>query len=194
MARDPDDWEACEARADALYVSSRPQETLAALHQVLAKARRETALFRAASAAQDLNQNDLALEYWRRAIEVNPWAPNYRQAICTQLANRAAWEEFRRVPKPGGGWTRRALRHAAAGSLTSCASAESTMRAEFARIRALRHRICATLQAWFDAETRQSRGDFGEINAGISPGFASLGLCNAFVGQPFQADPAADFE
>ena len=52
-------------------------EALTTLQAVLAAApRREGALGRAATLAQDLNQTEPALDYWRRAVEVkNVWVP-----------------------------------------------------------------------------------------------------------------------
>ncbi len=154
--RDPDDWDAWEAKADALYLQSRPSEALAALQTVLTKAPgRETALLRAASAAQDLGQRDLAIDYRRRTVEVNPWGLTYRRSLCILLANKGAWAEYRPQAEA---WLR--LDPASIDARRSWVSyllrtgQKEEARAEFAKIRALHPPNLRTLQAWFDDETR----------------------------------------
>src|SRR5262249_18051261 len=95
-ARDPEDWEAWEAKANALWALGRRGEALTTLQTVLAAApRREGALVRAAGLAQDLGQTEAALDYWRRAADVNPWQASYRQSLCQLLARKGAWDELR---------------------------------------------------------------------------------------------------
>jgi hypothetical protein len=96
VVRDPEDWDAWEAKARALWARGRPGEALASLELVLAKEpRREGALAAAGALAQELGQRDLAIDYWRRAVQVNPWRAIYRQPLCALLAQKGAWEELR---------------------------------------------------------------------------------------------------
>ena len=37
--------------------------------------------------AQDASLTDETLAYWRRAVAVNPWAPDYRANLATVLAH-----------------------------------------------------------------------------------------------------------
>src|SRR5262249_31419526 len=70
-------------------------EALAACEDVLSKAQhREFALMGAALVAEQL-QPTLAISYWRRAIEENPWQPYYRHKIAPLLAKQQAWSEAR---------------------------------------------------------------------------------------------------
>jgi tetratricopeptide (TPR) repeat protein len=93
-ARDPSDLPAAEARAQALGLLGRPVDSLAAFEAILASSpEREAALFGAASAAMSAGQTDTAIEYWRRAVGANPYAPEYRANLVLLLVKREAWAE-----------------------------------------------------------------------------------------------------
>jgi len=156
VARDPEDWDAWEAKANALWALGRRAEALAALQTVLATApRREMALVRAGTFAQDLNQRDLAIDYWGRAVVVNPWMASYRQSLCGLLAHKRAWDEFR---PQGEAWLR--LDPASIEARQSWVTyllrtgRKEEARAEFARIVALHPTNLGKLQAWFDEESK----------------------------------------
>jgi hypothetical protein len=156
VARDAEDWPAWEAKANALWAQGRRGEALAALQVVLAAApRREAALTRAAALAQDLNQVEPALDYWRRAVEVNPWAANYRQSLCQLLAHKGAWEELRPHCQA---WLRLDPANVEARqtwvSYLLRNGRRDEAREEFSRLRALRPPNLGRLQAWFDEESK----------------------------------------
>ena len=69
---------------------------LEAFQAVLARAPdHELALVGAASAAEALGQRKAALDYWRRAVAANPWAPGYRQSLVLLLVKQEAWDAAR---------------------------------------------------------------------------------------------------
>ncbi|HKI34784.1 MAG TPA: multiheme c-type cytochrome [Gemmataceae bacterium] len=156
VARDPEDWDGWEAKARALWALGRRSEALASLEAVLAKApRRETALFGAAVLAQDLGEREPAIDYWRRATEVNPWLAQYRHSLCDLLARKAAWDELRPHCEA---WLR--LDPASIDARQTWATyllrtgRKDEARAEFDKIRALHPANLAQLRAWFDEESK----------------------------------------
>ncbi len=87
-----DDPAALEARAEALVMLERPSEGLKVLEAVLARSpRRESALTTAADVARQLNRPAVAVEYWRRALEVNPWPYRYHARLAGALAALGDW-------------------------------------------------------------------------------------------------------
>jgi hypothetical protein len=156
VTRDPKDWAAWEAKANALWAQGRRAEALAAFQTLLAAApRREVALSRAAALAQDLNQLEPALDYWRRAVEVNPWVANYRQPLCLLLARLGAWDELRPHCEA---WLRLEPASVEARQMWVTyllrTGRKDQAREEFAKIRALRPPNLGQLQAWFDEESK----------------------------------------
>src|SRR5262249_43070097 len=153
---DPEDWDAWLAKAQALRAQGRRSEAIAALEAVLAKEpRREMALTSAASLAQDLGQVDAAVDYWRRAVAVNPWAANYRRSLCLLLARKGAWEERRADAEA---WLRLDpasidARQTWVGCLLHTGHKDEG-RAEFDKIRALHPANFDKVQAWYDAESK----------------------------------------
>jgi Tfp pilus assembly protein PilF len=156
VARDPEDWDAWEAKANALRAQGRNDEALACLKVVLAKApNRETALASAAGLAQNSNQLDLTLDYWRRAVEVNPWSATYRQSLCAILVHQKGWDDLRPHAEA---WMR--LDPAAIEARQTWViyllrtGRRDEARAEFDRIRALHPKKLDQLQAWFERESK----------------------------------------
>jgi hypothetical protein len=156
VARDPDDLDAGEARANALWAQGRSGDALAALETVLAVApRRETALARAGLFAQSANRPEAAIDYWRRAAEVNPWLAAYRRSLCGLLVHKKAWDELRPHSEA---WLR--LDPASVDARQTWVSyllhagRKDEARAEFDKVRALRPANLARLQAWFDEESK----------------------------------------
>jgi hypothetical protein len=155
-ARDPEDWEAWEAKANALWALGRRPDALATLQTVLTAApRREGALVRAATLAQEQNQAEAAIDFWRRAAEVNPWQPSYRQSLCQLLARKGAWGDLRPQCEA---WLR--LDPASTDARQTWVTyllrtgRKNEARAEFAKLRALRPPNLGQLQAWFDEESK----------------------------------------
>src|SRR5262249_22003447 len=92
----PDDVAAREARGEALGILGRRQEALADFESALARAPgRERCLQGAALLAQSGKETDKALDYWRRPVEVSPFAPAYRGNLALLLAGAGAWGEAR---------------------------------------------------------------------------------------------------
>jgi predicted CXXCH cytochrome family protein len=88
----PDDVAAGEAKGFLLWLQGRKSEGLQALETTLAQApKRELALTYAAVLANSLGQNDQAVGYWRRAIDVNPWCSLYHYRLGKALADGEDW-------------------------------------------------------------------------------------------------------
>jgi Tfp pilus assembly protein PilF len=156
VSRDPQDWEAAEARANALWAQGRPGDALAAFEAVVAATpSREAAVVGAAGLAQVLNQDDRAAGHWRRAIELNPWIPAYRQALCQLLAQNGRWDELRPECEA---WLR--LDPASVDgrqTLVTCllrTGRKQDARAEFEKLQALHPANLAKLRAWFSEESK----------------------------------------
>jgi Flp pilus assembly protein TadD len=85
----PNDVPALDGWAAALRLAGQKTEAFAVCQQVLARApRREVTLAEAAPLAAELGQEELALEYWQRILEVNPWSPGLHLRIARFLASR----------------------------------------------------------------------------------------------------------
>jgi hypothetical protein len=156
LKENPEDLGALHARAEALLLQTRLLDALTATEAVLARApRREQALRQAATIAEDLRQIPKAIDYWRRAVEVNPWIANYRNHLAGLLAERQAWDEVR--PQVAA-WLRLAPGSIPARKLwVECLLREGKKdeaKAEFARIEALNPPDLAELRAWFGNRTR----------------------------------------
>jgi tetratricopeptide (TPR) repeat protein len=105
---------------------------------------------------QDSQQLEPAIAYWRRAIDMNPWMPQYRQNLALLLEHKRAWEEVRPECQA---WLRLdpasvdARRLWAACLLKEGKKAEA--RAEFARIEQLNPPNLRELNAWFTEQMRR---------------------------------------
>jgi predicted CXXCH cytochrome family protein len=96
LRRWPDDVELLQSKANALHAYGHGAEALAAFEKVLAlEPERESALVSAARLSYRPRQPDIALAYWRRAVAVNPWAPDYRANLVSLLAAKGDWDEVR---------------------------------------------------------------------------------------------------
>lgn len=98
----PDDLAARESLGVALAWQGRPDLALAACDATLAAApRRELVLSDAGLISRTTGQPDRSLDYWRRALAVNPSSSRYRFEVAALLAQRGEWEaaaaECRRV-------------------------------------------------------------------------------------------------
>jgi tetratricopeptide (TPR) repeat protein len=139
LRRDPDDLAAGESLGYALGLLGRPADGLAAFRAVLTRAPdRELALVGAALMAEDLRQPEAALDYWRRSVAVNPWAPGYRHSLVRLLLKQEAWQEAQPHCQA---WVRLDPFSVEAGlARLQCLLAfgdKEAARAEFARIEAL---------------------------------------------------------
>jgi hypothetical protein len=156
VANDPEDWPAREAQARALRALGRDRPALTAYQAVLAGApRRETALAEGAALAQEVGEGELALDWWRRAVAVNPWMPAYRGGLARSLAKKEAWDELGAVCRD---WLRLDPASTEARALGVMAllhtGRKDEARAEFARIEALRPPDLDELRRWFAREAK----------------------------------------
>jgi tetratricopeptide (TPR) repeat protein len=154
--RDPNDYAAGEARGYDLGLQRRWAESLAAFEAVLARAPdREDSLVGAVTAVERLKKTDLALSYWRRIIQVNPWAPEYRRGIAMLLVENKAWDEARPECEA---WIRLDPTNAEARSLRVicllAADDKEEARAEFARVEALAPPNLLELKARFSKKLK----------------------------------------
>jgi hypothetical protein len=96
LAECPGDTGAWEAKGHLLQTMQQPEKALAAFEALLRRVpNHETALVSSATIYRDLGLTDGAIEYWKRAVDVNPWAAAYRMNLVTRLAEAGAWEELR---------------------------------------------------------------------------------------------------
>jgi hypothetical protein len=93
LERDPRDWPAWHARADALWMLGRRQEALASHATILAAQPEEASLYAAASFARALNQLDAARSYAERAIRVNPWNWQYHHLVAGSWFQQKEWSK-----------------------------------------------------------------------------------------------------
>jgi predicted CXXCH cytochrome family protein len=90
----PDDSDAAEARATALWLTGQPGKGLAACKELLERVpQRESSLVDAAYFSAHLGERDEAIRYWRQAIAVNPWAARYHRELAALLVGRQNWTE-----------------------------------------------------------------------------------------------------
>jgi Flp pilus assembly protein TadD len=92
LAARPDDLGAWEAKGFALDLLGRGEEAKAAFQMALTKQpNRELALRGAAYAAMRRGWRDDAIAYWRRAIAISPWRPDYRAELATLYVQASDW-------------------------------------------------------------------------------------------------------
>jgi tetratricopeptide (TPR) repeat protein len=92
VQRHPEDVGAQEAKAWALWLLDRPYEAVITIEASLKTApNRESALQTAATFAENLKQQQAAMEYWRRLVEINPGLPSYRSQLANLLALEKDW-------------------------------------------------------------------------------------------------------
>jgi predicted CXXCH cytochrome family protein len=96
LAQHPQDVELRESKAQVLLLLGRFSEALAEARAALAKRPGNWRLLAwAASAAQAEGQTDLALDYWRRAVEVNSSLPEYQVSLLGLLIRLGQLDEAR---------------------------------------------------------------------------------------------------
>lgn len=155
-----DDVDGWEAKGWALLLQSHgPADGLAAraaFDKVLAvKPQHEVALTGAAEAAAYSKQVDAAIDYWRRAVTVNPWMPIYRKQLALLLMQKQLWDEVRSQCQS---WMRLDPADADARMLWVTylirAGHKDKAREEFARIEALQPPNLDQLRAIFAQQMR----------------------------------------
>jgi tetratricopeptide (TPR) repeat protein len=136
----PEDLEAWLAKGWALMLTGDLRGGLAAFNEVLRRVpEHERALVGAATLAESVQQTDLALSYWRKAVVMNPWMAVYRQRLAMLCSRQHLWEEVRRECQA---WLRlepaRIEAHMLWIRYLLHEGKKADARAEFARIEALR--------------------------------------------------------
>ena len=90
----PDDAPILEANGRLAMMQNRRFDAMASFEACLARApERETALIGAALTAGAVNRPDASLDYWRRAVAVDPYSSLPRAELAGHLASRGAWQE-----------------------------------------------------------------------------------------------------
>jgi predicted CXXCH cytochrome family protein len=96
LGRYPQDAEVRAGKAQVLLLLRRPAEALPAARSALAKRPGDWRLLAAAAgAAQAEGQTEVAIDYWRRAIEVNPFVPEYQVGLIALLIREGRMDEAR---------------------------------------------------------------------------------------------------
>jgi tetratricopeptide (TPR) repeat protein len=86
LAFSPQDAELRASKAQLLLLLGRHSEALAEARVALAKRPEDWRLLAwAASAAQAEGKTDLALDYWNRAVAINPFVPDYQVSLVALL-------------------------------------------------------------------------------------------------------------
>jgi tetratricopeptide (TPR) repeat protein len=137
-------------------LQGRYAEALAAFEAALQKGpQREMALVGAASASQNLQRLEPALAYWRRAVAVNPWMPDYRRNLALLQGVKKSWDDVGPECQawlaldPGNVearflWVRYLVQ----------VGRKEEARTEFARLKALEPPQLDQLEAWFKKAVR----------------------------------------
>ncbi|MCI0683206.1 MAG: tetratricopeptide repeat protein [Gemmataceae bacterium] len=83
VKRDPGDWPAVQAHADALWLLDRRDEAMKSYERILAaRPTAETILSRAGDLALEMDDADLARAYFTRAVAINPWRSRYHHGLA----------------------------------------------------------------------------------------------------------------
>ena len=94
LGLDPQDVEMRASKAQLLLQLGRHSEALAEARTALAKRPGDWRLLAcAASAAQTEGQTDLAIDYWRQAVEINPLAPEHQLSLIGLLIRTGRLDE-----------------------------------------------------------------------------------------------------
>jgi hypothetical protein len=90
----PTDPDLLMAKAFGLQMRGRRVEALAAAEALLAVSpRHEFGLSIAGNLAQTMQDSRRAVDYWQRAVEVNPWMADYRSKLALNLMHEGRTEE-----------------------------------------------------------------------------------------------------
>jgi tetratricopeptide (TPR) repeat protein len=93
LERWPDDSAAWEAKGYALMLQGRDQDALQTFRAALSRApNREKSLFGAALMAGQIGQSNDAIEFWTKAIALNPWNWEYHDELAKLQADRQEWK------------------------------------------------------------------------------------------------------
>ena len=96
LANDPSDVAVRQGKVEVYLLLNRPAEALSEA-QVLLPVQREnwSLLAQAAYAAQDIGQVDLATDYWRQVVAINPFMPEHQVRLISLLIRAGQLDEAR---------------------------------------------------------------------------------------------------
>src|SRR5262249_47953578 len=95
-AQYPHDLELRQSKAVLLHLLCRPSEALVETQAVLAQRPGNWRLLAlAASAAQAEGQTDRAIGYWRQAVRINPFEPDFQVSLLSLLLRAGKLDEAR---------------------------------------------------------------------------------------------------
>jgi Flp pilus assembly protein TadD len=93
LSRWPDDIPALEAKGYALMLQGRDQDSLDTFESALSRAPgREKSLFGAALIAARMGRNERAIQFWVKAIALNPWNWEYHDELAKLYAAKEEWK------------------------------------------------------------------------------------------------------
>lgn len=97
LGHDPSDRSLREGKVEAYLLLHRPAEALGEAELILPEEPGNWPLLvQAAYAAQLSGQTERAVDYWRRAVEINPAVPNYRVGLMELLIRAGKMDEARK--------------------------------------------------------------------------------------------------
>jgi tetratricopeptide (TPR) repeat protein len=95
-AQYPHDLELRQSKAVLLHLLRRPSEAVAEAQAVLAQRPGNWRLLgQAATAAQAEGQTDRAIGYWRQAVRINPFVPDFQVSLLSLLLRAGKLDEAR---------------------------------------------------------------------------------------------------
>jgi len=152
----PNDVPAWQGQGYAFWLLDRKPEALTALETALSKApKREEALVYAAAVAAQLGRTEAAIEFWQRAVDVNPWSPRSHYELAKLLAQSRQWpkalNEARKARELNPFQIETRL------LLIECHLGQGNMeeaRREFDEVLQLKPEDAAALHRWFDQRAR----------------------------------------
>jgi Tfp pilus assembly protein PilF len=164
----PDDVEAWLAQAKASMLRQEWRVALTAFENALRQQPdAEEAVTGAAAMAGKAQALDHAVEYWRRAVTMNPWMSQYRANLAALLADQGQWRQAR---EQGEAWLRLDPESVAARLLRIRWLLRDGQRdeagREFGRVAALGPPNLERLRSWF---TRQLHADLPQTIGGRPP-------------------------
>jgi hypothetical protein len=160
VREDAEDVEAWESLGLALMMQERRREALRAFESALALGpRRARSLAGAATVAQEIGEVDRAVDFWRRAIRVNPGDSASYRGLALLLARRREWDELGELCRA---WLRRDPL-SIPGRMTQVLcllgkGRRAEAQAEFNRLRRTRPKGLPELERWFAQELGRAGG------------------------------------
>jgi Tetratricopeptide repeat len=152
----PHDAPAWEALAKVLEAQDRLPDALQACEMALEqKPSFESALVLAGGLAKRLGRTEAAIDYWKRAIEINPYVPHYHVSLAAMRIERREWAQAESAC--AAALTLEPFNIDARVRLITClvhTGQSERATAEFKKLMALHPRNESELRAWFEGLSR----------------------------------------